>query len=125
MRGIVCSTYELSNIDTINEVLNRTIPTIDVHKHLPVLDNCAHPSVEALLSPSLTRDFPTLVHFDYLRYELLSRHRFPLFLLCRSMHVRVRSSIKKEARLGFVTDSAPASSSKLFNRILQISLASN
>lgn len=77
MRGIVCSTYETSDVDPINGVRIREIPIVDVHKLLPVPNSCDHPSVEALLWLLLTGDVPTLAQVDYLRDELLNRRHVP------------------------------------------------
>lgn len=77
MRGVVCSTYETSDVDPMNGVRIRDIPIVDVHKILPVPPNCQHPSVEALLWLLLTGDVPTPSQADSLRHELIKRRHVP------------------------------------------------
>lgn len=99
MRGVLCSTYETSDVDPFNGVRIRDIPIVDVHKILPVLPNCDHPSVEALLWLLLTGDVPTPSQVDSLRDDLIERRHVPeaafraLDALPHDLHPMVQLSI--------------------------------
>lgn len=75
LRGVICSTYETSDVDPYNGVRIRDIPIVDMHRILPAPAGCDHPSVEALLWLLLTGDVPSQEQVAAFRNQLAD-HRY-------------------------------------------------